>query len=312
MTTNRNRLHREKCSTFQEFTLALVMHNGYIYHYVYKRVNGTVLRLYSASGDEAQNLQAIDDDERRELAETRRVQTEIDDHHRHSGRIERRRRRSAKVLVSMVLESSGFVRYQRGNLKRRTMRALPVPVPKASAKLEARKLAAELIEDELIAVEIRGLVKRLLHGNDAVLPRLQEISRLHPGVFGAELFVDLPAIALHALAKLVGNNNPKFSDGLVVAVRLQAYSLAGDDASPVKRKCAMWVAICEAQASALTAICGGSANTSREQSRRLAAASREYTRSLKTLAEITRLETRRPRRVQPEAIDATFKIVGRQ
>jgi hypothetical protein len=275
--------------------VAIVINNGYVYHYVYKRVNGDVLRLYSARGDEAQNLQAIDDDERRQRAETRRAQAEIEDHHRPAGRIERQHRRTVKILVTMVLACSGFVRYRRGNLKRRTMRALPGPSLKPHQKL---------------AEEIRCLAKMLLSGDDSVLPRLQELSRLDPAVFGDEVFVDLPLIAMHSLARLVGNGNPKFCDGLIVAVRLQAHSLAGDNASPVKRKCAMWVAICEAQASALMAICGGSANTSSEQSRRLAAAGSEYTRGLKALAEITRLEARRPRPAQQhEAIDATFKII---
>lgn len=275
--------------------MALVIEDGNIYHYVYLRVHEEVLRIYSACGDEAIAAQADDDENRRQRQEKRRALAQIEDQHRQAARIERQQRRAIGILVGLVFGSSGYVRYQRGNIKRRTMRALPNP---SSSEASRKRLATE----------IRRLANSLLAGDETVLRRLQELNDLYPEVFGAEIFADLPRLALDVLASHLSGGNRKLRDDLIVRTRLNADKLAGDSPSEVKRRCAIWAALCEAQAYALIMVVSAK-QPSQELRRRTAAAGRQYMHAMKTVAQINALEEKRPRRERPKAFDAEFKVI---
>jgi hypothetical protein len=278
--------------------VALVTRNGKTYCYLYKWHNGRAECRYRGSGDEAIMAQAIDDDDRRK----RRDRAEIDDHHRQKGRIERARGQSLSTLVRVGLESRGFIRYSRNAWKRRTMKALPAPSVKSAAK---ERLAAKRAE---IRKAIDDLVIRRA---DGAVQRLQALARESPDAFGDEVLNDVVRLARGILAdKYLASswNGSKLRDDLLARMHMVAADLAGPDPSPSRRLCAEVASFAWAETWMLAIVVGGNRGEeqSHQASTRLQGAQRRLLSALRTHAQIESIETRR---VQPEIVNATFKVI---
>jgi hypothetical protein len=144
-------------------------------------------------------------------------------------------------------------------------------------------------------------VTALVGGDEAALPRLRELSQSHPAVFGTEVEMKLETMAQRSLANQLLPNNAKLYADLVARMQLEVAELAGDDPSPVRRRCAQWVVFTGAEAGALATLASiaGIQTQSIESSRRLTAAGRRYMTALKALAQITAAEARPQRRARP-------------
>jgi hypothetical protein len=275
--------------------VALVTRNGKTYCYLYKWHNGRAECRYRGSGDEAIMAQALDDDDRRQ----RRDRAEIDDHHRQEGRIERARGQSLSTLVRVGLEARGFVRYTRNPWKRR-MRALPAPSVNSAAK---ERLAAK-------RAEIREAIYNLVHIRaDGAITRVQALARDFPDVFESEVQSDVVRLARGILAdKQSGMGSSKLRDDLLARMHMVAADLAGPDPSPSRRLCAEVASFAWAETWMLAIVVGGNRGEeqSRQASTRLQGAQRRLLSALRTHAQIESIETRR---VQPEIVNATFKVI---
>jgi hypothetical protein len=260
------------------------------------QINGRRDRVYLGSGDpDAQaEMQAVEEGLRLQREEIRQAEQ--------LGRQElgnaQRSLRAVGAVVGLALEASGYARYQRGKWQRRVMMKMKaLPGPKANG--------------ERLPAKIRALVKIALSGDNSALDALQRISRLYPVAFASEVKGDLCLSAQTVLADRASAGNDKLYDDLLVRMRLEGAKLAGDDPSPAKQACASWAATMQAHA----AILAMRAAKGEDKSGLLHAASREYQRALKTLAEIGALDVRRSRRSRPKvrvratAIDATFKVI---
>jgi hypothetical protein len=279
--------------------VALVTRNGKTYCYLYKWHNGRAECRYRGSGDEAIMAQALADDNRRQ----RRAQAEIGDHHRQEYRIERARGQSLSTLVRVGLEARGFCRYSRNPWKRRTMKALPAPDLKSEAK---QRLAAK-------RAEIREAIYNLVHRRaDGAVQRLQALAREFPDVFESEVQSDVVRLARGILAdKESATGGIKLRDDLLARMHLVSADFAGPDPSPARRLCADVVSFAWAEHWLLAIVVGGNRGDeqSHQASKRLQGAQQRLLSALRTHAQIERIETRRPRPAQHEAIDAVFKVI---
>lgn len=284
--------------------MALVTHNGNTYNYVYMRVCEDVLRLYSASGHDALELQARDDENRRQRQETRRAQAEIEDHHRQAGRIEKDRGQSLATLVRVGLEAYGFARYSRNPWKRRLMRALPSPAVKTAKKRLTAKIRAE----------IREAVDNLVHSRaSGAIDRLQALARDFPDAFESEVKFDVVRLGRSILADKASADDTKLRDDLLARMQLVSADLAGPNPSPALRLCAEVASFAWAETWLLAIVVGATATGGTEQSlqasKRLQGAQRRLLAALRTHAQIRALEGERPRRERPKGVDAAFKVI---
>jgi len=263
--------------------MALERRNGYIFYYRYVRRHGRVKREYVASGEWAELLAQDDWEQRQEREQERQAIREIEDEHRDAYQTERQRGQGIKTLVTIGLEGLGFIRYQRGRWKRRSMRALTSNGTKAGKKPVVEK--------------IRQLVNAIVRGDQSAVPKLQAISRSAPRAFAREVEGAFPALAYYLLAKGEMPTDHKLRDDFVARMHLVAHELAGDDPSTARRLCSEAAAFAWGECWLLN-MKAGAAKVDRqsvESSRRQTAAARRLMMSLKTVAQIAAAESK-PRR----------------
>ncbi len=261
--------------------MALVTRNGRTYYYTCRRKNGRVKCEYRGSGELALFIAILDNNERECNEEERQAQAEVDDRQRQALEAEQARGKAITALVSLMLERSGFARYNRTCWKRRIMRSLPVPI------------ATKGRDKKRITSEIRQLVNDLVGGDRGAVHRLQAIARDYPDVFSLEVECDVVEIARSGLADHEFSSE-KMRDDLIARMHLVAAELAGPNPSISRRLCAEVASFAWAEAWIVGAVAGANGFTvqSLQLSRRLQAAQKRLHSALRTHAQIVAIEQR--------------------
>jgi hypothetical protein len=261
-------------------------------------VNGKVETRYGGRGELAHALAELYELDRRDRREAHRLAREREAEQRALHRGEQARGRLIRDLVAVAAESAGFVKYAggRGKWRKRRMGKAQTPArPSAPPDLEA---------------EIRRVVADCKGGMPGALGRPRELGRDHPAEVIAATGADLFTLATQALLKVTcGDKGPELAalkEGLVIRLEQLTTELAGVDPSPVRRLVARAAAFDEMSLWFLQLLATNAGDrASSGLIRRLNAGHRRMMSSSRTLSQIARLETPRPRAVRATQINIT-------
>jgi hypothetical protein len=215
---------------------------------------------------------------RREAERLERLEAE-EEARRRLAREEVRDARTRRV-VAAVLVGLGFIRYQRNPWRRQAMRS--IEGPRDSGKPPAARRVA-------------ALVKRVRAGKPGALPELAALARAHPRVVAEATMTDMNWCAKSALAELLAGHGRDEATAVAVEARLDLLEaeLAPAGSGIATRLLAAVVAHAWAENWAITAACSKLlGKTAPGDLRRQHAALRRYLASLRSYAQVERLEGR--------------------
>jgi hypothetical protein len=219
--------------------------------------------------------------------------------HRDGGRLEEAVGRLLDDVLALELGREGYSRISRGPWRRRApMKAI-----------DASPMTRE--EREAVVDRIQAAVTAVGAGEVGALDRLRELGALYPAAVVAATQAEPGRLAAMILARAYDGTGkiPAMREGTLIRFEQVAAELAGEDPTPCRRLCARRAAYCEMEVWQLSMEVAAAPSPSPALDARLTAADKRLMRSLKTLAQISRLERPSPRPLVATQIHVTAPVV---